>query len=117
MATIQELKAKFRANNYRTDIDLTTGTPGPREATPSAPAAPTLQPTDEATTSQPKRRITDRVVDFIGARPIADTFGATIAKLTASPEEQRFIDQPSVKETVGSAIETSSLLIPGGGGS
>jgi hypothetical protein len=57
----------------------------------------------------------DAVTDFIGARPIADTFGAEIARVRAdSPQEKNLISggAPSLKKVTGSAIQTGSLLIP-----
>lgn len=58
------------------------------------------------------------VTDFVGARGIADTYAADIARVGATDDEKRYLDQmerPSVKETVGSAIQTGSNFIPGAG--
>jgi hypothetical protein len=60
----------------------------------------------------------DAVTDFIGARPIADTFGAEIARAQAdTPEEKNYTSStaPSLKKVTGSALQTGSLLIPTGG--
>lgn len=58
------------------------------------------------------------VTKFIGAKPIADTYGTEIAAAsTKNADEKTILRQqaPTLKETAGSAIETGSMLIPGAG--
>lgn len=62
-----------------------------------------------------KKGMVDRVVDFVGARGIVNQFGSSLARARASDSEDQFIEDPSLKEVVGSAIQTGANLIPGVG--
>src|SRR3990167_8383569 len=53
------------------------------------------------------------VTNFVGAKGIADQFGADIARARAPQEQKGFVQYPKQKEVVGSAIQTGSLLVPG----
>lgn len=53
------------------------------------------------------------VTNFIGAKGIADEFGATIAQAFAKPSEKARVDFPSFQDVAGSAIQTGANLIPG----
>jgi len=55
------------------------------------------------------------VTNFLGGKAVAETFGAEIAKLGATPQEKQYITQPSVKETAGSALQLGANFIPGAG--
>lgn len=57
------------------------------------------------------------VSNFFGGKGVADTFGATIAKIGKSKEEKDIIssEQPSVKETIGSGIQLGANFLPGVG--
>lgn len=55
------------------------------------------------------------VTNFLGGKAVQETFGAELAKLSASPEEKKYITQPTTKETLGSALQLSSTFIPTGG--
>lgn len=60
--------------------------------------------------------IANKVTDFIGAREIADTFGTDIARFRAkTAQEKEDIDllRPSLRATVGSALRTGSIFVPG----
>lgn len=54
---------------------------------------------------------------FFGGEAVADTFGATAAKIGKSQQEKDIIsaEQPSVKETIGSGIQLGANLLPGAG--
>jgi len=55
------------------------------------------------------------VTDFIGARGIADQFGASLAGALAPKKDRPFIQGPGLKNVLGSAIQTGAMLIPGAG--
>lgn len=54
------------------------------------------------------------VSEFVGAKGITKQFGADIARASVKPEEKGYVEYPSKKEVLGSAIQIGSLLIPGG---
>lgn len=55
------------------------------------------------------------VSNFIGAKGIADEFGSTLAELAAPNKTvANRVEEPSLKNVVGSAIQTGANLIPGG---
>lgn len=58
-------------------------------------------------------KISDGVTDFIGARGMADTFGAALARTKAPEEQKNLVETPSFKQTLGSALEAGSWLLPG----
>ena len=55
------------------------------------------------------------VTNFLGGKNVAETYGAEIAKLGATPQEKQYITQPGVKETLGSALQLGANFIPGAG--
>lgn len=57
------------------------------------------------------------IVDFIGAGPIAETFGTELAKIGKPKAEKDILEKsyPSQKAVIGSAIQTGANLIPGVG--
>lgn len=60
----------------------------------------------------------DKVTDFFGGRAVADTFGTEIARAaTKDPIARANIEAsaPSVKKTVGSALQLGSTFLPGAG--
>ena len=57
----------------------------------------------------------DAITDFVGARGIADTYGHAIAKGMLNEEQEQFLaPPPTLKEAVGSGIQTASLFLPTG---
>lgn len=56
------------------------------------------------------------VTDFVGARGIADQYGADIARARAPQEQKNLVEYPKFKEVAGSALQTGTLLIPGAAG-
>lgn len=83
-----------------------------------APSHAATMPTPQAT-QQPQSigdtigKVAQGVTDFVGAHGIADQFGATIAHATAPKSQQNYIQDPSLKEVTGSALQTGANLIPG----
>lgn len=59
------------------------------------------------------------VSDFIGAKGITEQFGSSLArtglKLSGQKEAAARVGNPSLKEVVGSAIQTGANLLPGAG--
>lgn len=57
------------------------------------------------------------ITKFLGGGAVADTFGATAAKIGKSKQEKDIIsqDQPSVKQTIGSGLQLGANFIPGAG--
>jgi len=57
-----------------------------------------------------------KVTNMLGGKNVAETFGAEIAKIGATPEERQIIsqDQPGVRETIGSALSLGSVFAPVG---
>lgn len=57
-----------------------------------------------------------KVTGILGGSKVAETFGAEIAKLGATPEERSIIsaEQPGIKETAGSALALGSVFAPVG---
>lgn len=74
-------------------------------------AQPTTQPSSRNTIGD----IAQGVADFVGARGITQQFGADIARALAPADQKNLIEYPSMKEVVGSAIQTGANLIPGAG--
>ena len=56
-----------------------------------------------------------KVANFVGAKGISDQFGADIARSRLPEAEKNFVQYPSMKEVVGSAIQTGANFIPGAG--
>lgn len=78
-----------------------------------------VQPTTPIKNPSLNQRVMDagtKVTNLLGGRNVAETFGAEIAKIGASPEERQIIsqDQPGVKETIGSALSLGSVFAPVG---
>jgi hypothetical protein len=78
---------------------------------------------EAASAPQPQRpfleRATNAITNFVGARGIADQYGASLARTQlraqGKPDAAALVENPSFKEVAGSAIETGSMLIPGAG--
>jgi hypothetical protein len=100
----QKMLAKYP--QYADRVDL--GTP----ASPSAPP--------ESTGSKVWNGILKAgtaVSNFVGAGPIADTYGTAIAKIGQTPQRQALIDQgpqPTVPQVVGSGAQVLAGLLPFG---
>lgn len=69
-----------------------------------------------------KKGIGQRILDagtsvakFIGAEGISEQFGADIASFTAGPDAKPYVQYPTMKRVVGSALQTGANLIPGAG--
>jgi len=65
-------------------------------------------------------RFGNLAIDLLGGRGISDLFASTLAKGYLVPKDQRkyvnqYIEDPSFKEVLGSAIQTSALMLPGAG--
>jgi len=78
-----------------------------------------VQPTTPIKNPSLNQRVMDagtKVTNLLGGRNVAETFGAEIAKIGASPEERQIIsqDQPGVKEAIGSALSLGSVFAPVG---
>lgn len=58
--------------------------------------------------------IAQGITNFVGAKGISDEFGADIARANAAPAAKNYVEFPSLKEVVGSAIQSGANLIPGG---
>lgn len=54
-----------------------------------------------------------KITDFLGGGAVADTYGAEIAKATATPAERNLIEQPTVRDTVASGLKLGSNFVPG----
>lgn len=54
------------------------------------------------------------LVDFLGGKNVADTFGTEIARIGKSPQDQAAIESmaPTVSQTAGSALQLGSLFAP-----
>ena len=65
------------------------------------------------TLGQKAMGVAQGVTNFIGAKGIADQFGADTARARVPQEQKGFVQYPSQKEVLGSAVQTGSLLIPG----
>jgi len=55
------------------------------------------------------------ITDFLGGGAVADTYGAEIAKLSATDDEKKYINQPTTKATLGSGLMLGSSLVGSGG--
>jgi hypothetical protein len=60
-------------------------------------------------------RAAEKITDFVGARGIAEQYGSSIARATVPEEQRDLVPNPSVKEVVGSALQTGANFIPGAG--
>lgn len=72
--------------------------------------------------TKPKKDLLDTVLgagsdvaEFIGAGGISEQYGASLAEAFAKPENKRYVEHPSMKKVLGSAIQTGALLAPGAG--
>lgn len=84
----------------------------------------TVLPTYSAPVEKKKKTVGQKVLDvgtgisnFFGGKGVADTYGATIAKIGKTQQEKDIISsqQPTVKQTVGSGLQLGANLIPGAG--
>jgi hypothetical protein len=57
----------------------------------------------------------NKITDFVGARGIADQYGATLAKSRLPDGQKQFVEEPGLRKVVGSAVQTGALLLPGAG--
>ena len=55
------------------------------------------------------------ISNFFGFKGVADEYGATIARARAPQDQKDFVQFPSTKEVVGSAIQSAANFIPGVG--
>lgn len=55
------------------------------------------------------------VSNFVGAKGITDQFGADIARASVPDKAKGFVEYPSFKSVLGSAVQTGANLIPGAG--
>lgn len=55
------------------------------------------------------------VANFAGAKGISEQFGADIARSRLPESQKGFVEYPTMKEVVGSAIQTGANFIPGVG--
>lgn len=70
----------------------------------------------------PKKSLTDTVLDagtkvsdFLGFKGVADQYGATIARATVPQEQKQYVENPSLKQVLGSAAQGGANFIPGAG--
>ncbi len=77
-----------------------------------APTVPT-QPQAPQSLGQKIGNAAQGVTDFVGAKGIADEFGATLARAKAPEAQKGLVDFPTGKQVLGSAIQTGANLIPG----
>lgn len=80
--------------------------------------APSAQPLSTQQTQTPQDQgtlgnVAQGITNFVGAKGIADEFGATIAHAFASPAAKPYVQFPSGKAVLGSAIQSGANLIPG----
>ncbi len=83
----------------------------------SESALSAIQPKEEKETSLGQKVLDagTSVSNFFGGKGIADLGGATIAKAKAKPEAKEFVEFPTKKEVIGSAIQLGANFIPGAG--
>lgn len=65
--------------------------------------------------SKEKTPFVNKVANFFGAKGITEQFGADIARARATEAEKGFVEYPTMKKVVGSAIQSGANLIPGAG--
>lgn len=80
----------------------------------------------DTTNASPKQRSSfvtkaaNAITDFIGARGIAEQYGSSLARtglrLTGRGDAAQYVDNPSLKEVTGSAIQSAANLTPAGAG-
>ncbi len=73
-------------------------------------------------TEEPKKGLGQKILDagtkvanFVGAKGISEQFGASAARASLPDNQDDFVSNPSLKEVVGSAVQTGANLIPGAG--
>lgn len=54
------------------------------------------------------------VANFVGAKGISEQYGASMARVRLPQEQEGFVENPSLKQVAGSAIQTGALFTPGG---
>lgn len=65
---------------------------------------------------QQKTPIANKVANFFGAKGISDQFGASLARTKADSElEKSLVENPTLKQVAGSAIQTGANFLPGAG--
>lgn len=81
-----------------------------------------VNPRTQATSSTQSKSVGQKILDvgtgvsnFFGAQGMTEQFGADIARTLAPKEQKDFVEYPSVKKVVGSAIQTGANLLPGAG--
>lgn len=57
-------------------------------------------------------RTAQGVTKFVGGQKLSEAIGGGIAKLTVPKEQRQFVDLPTAKETIGSALQVGSSFIP-----
>lgn len=74
------------------------------------------RPVEKPTLAQRAMDVGTKVTGALGGKNVAETFGAEIAKIGATPDERQIIsqNQPGVKETIGSALSLGSVFAPVG---
>lgn len=55
----------------------------------------------------------NRVSDFVGGKGITDFVGAKIAKARLPEGQEQFVEEPSKRQVLGSAIQLGALALPG----
>lgn len=72
--------------------------------------------------AQPKKSFGQKVLDvgtgianFVGAKGISDQFGASLARAKSPKEIDPYVENPTLKEVAGSALQTGANLLPGAG--
>lgn len=55
------------------------------------------------------------ISNFVGAKGITDQFGASLARARLPDSQKDFVEEPGLKNVIGSAIQTGASLIPGAG--
>ncbi len=67
-----------------------------------------------SSSSQQKTPFVNKVANFFGAKGLTDAIGATMAQ-KQNPEIAQYVDRPTGKQVLGSAIQTGANFIPGVG--
>lgn len=85
---------------------------------PTTLVQPTQTPKENTSVGQKVLNTATDVSNFFGGKGVADTYGASFAKIGKSEQEKNIIsaDQPTVKQTIGSGLQLGANFIPGGAG-
>ena len=65
--------------------------------------------------SKQQKPTSNKIADFFGAKGITDLAGAAIAKSKAPAEQKGFVEFPTKRAVLGSAIQTGANFLPGVG--